>query len=237
LREALRLRARWLHELTARIAMELGRRLTARGLLDDPAAVTGLRLDELAGAVTGTWTPAGQRLAGRPASPGADVPLPAAFQLSADGEVVPARLGGSRRESADPGSVTGVPAGGGIGAGTVHHGENPGTGAVLVVDTLSPQLAASLPGLAGLVSTTGSPLSHLAILARELGVPTVVGVADARQALPAGAHVVVDGNSGRVDIVPDSPRSLGAGLPEAVRERPVAGPRSQDGSTSERSTP
>lgn len=40
-----------------------------------------------------------------------------------------------------------------------------------------PDLAAWLPRLRGLVAETGSPLSHLAVLARELNVPTVVAVA------------------------------------------------------------
>ena len=49
---------------------------------------------------------------------------------------------------------------------------------VLVVSTLDPRLAGVLDQLAGLVSETGGALSHLAILAREQGVPTVVGVPD-----------------------------------------------------------
>jgi pyruvate,water dikinase len=74
----------------------------------------------------------------------------------------------------------------------------PAPGAVLVVRTLDPRLAPLLPGLRGLVSETGSVLSHLAILARELGVPTVVGVPDAVARFAPGATVVVDGSSGEV---------------------------------------
>jgi pyruvate,water dikinase len=74
-------------------------------------------------------------------------------------------------------------------------------GGVLVVETLSPDLAAVLDGLAGLVSETGSMLSHLAILAREFRVPTVVGVANARQRFPEGTRVVVDGATGEVSLV------------------------------------
>ena len=43
-------------------------------------------------------------------------------------------------------------------------------------------------------------LSHLAILAREAGVPTVVGYVNARQQLPEGTEVVVDGATGRVTL-------------------------------------
>jgi phosphohistidine swiveling domain-containing protein len=146
--------------------------------------------------------------------------LPAVVRLSADGRAIPARLDRGRRDDSHANGVHGLPAGGGVGAGAVYHGDTPEIGAVLVVDALEPRLAVLLPGLAGLVSATGSPLSHLAVLARELGVPTVVGVPDARHALPAGTHVVVDGNLGRVDVVPDSPVGLAADLPEPVREYP-----------------
>ncbi len=67
---------------------------------------------------------------------------------------------------------------------------------MLVVRTLDPGLAAVLPGLAGLVAETGSVLSHLAILAREYGVPTVVGLANATERFSTGAWVVVDGTHG-----------------------------------------
>ncbi len=69
---------------------------------------------------------------------------------------------------------------------------------VLVVDTLDPRLAAALPDVAGLVSETGSALSHLAILAREMHVPAVVGVTDARARFPSGTALLVDGSTGEV---------------------------------------
>ena len=78
--------------------------------------------------------------------------------------------------------------------------ERPPPGAVLVVRTLDPGYASVLPGLGGLVAETGSVLSHLAILAREFGVPTVVGVAGAVERFPAGSIVTVDGATGAVEI-------------------------------------
>ncbi|HJV08819.1 MAG TPA: PEP-utilizing enzyme, partial [Acidimicrobiales bacterium] len=95
-------------------------------------------------------------------------------------------------------------AGGGRGSGVVHSGDGPPEpGAVLVVRTLDPNLAPMLPRLGGLVSETGSFLSHLAILAREFGVPTAVGVEDALSRFPAGATVVVDGTTGDVSLLDD----------------------------------
>ena len=143
-RESLRLRARWVQELTARAALALGGVLVDRGVLDRATAVVDLRLDELASLVE-----SGGSLAvdlRRAAEPGP--PLPASFRLTVDGTVVPVdtvRGDGGRG------------AGGGRGTGPVHVGtdEPPSPGDVLVVRTLDPALASLLPGLGGLVAETG----------------------------------------------------------------------------------
>ncbi|WP_324277682.1 PEP-utilizing enzyme [Blastococcus brunescens] len=70
---------------------------------------------------------------------------------------------------------------------------------MLVVRTLDPSLAPVLPRLAGLVAETGSVLAHLAILARESGVPTVVGFAGAMDAFAEGTVLRVDGATGAVE--------------------------------------
>jgi pyruvate,water dikinase len=80
----------------------------------------------------------------------------------------------------------------------------PSPGDVLVVRTLDPGLAGLLPSLAGLVAETGSVLSHLAILAREYGVPAVVGLTGAPERFADGTWVVVDGTTGEVTPVDDS---------------------------------
>jgi pyruvate,water dikinase len=80
----------------------------------------------------------------------------------------------------------------------------PVAGDVLVVRTLDPGLASVLPTLGGLVAETGSVLSHLAILAREYGVPTVVGLAGASDRFADGAWVLVDGSTGEVSACDDT---------------------------------
>ena len=55
-----------------------------------------------------------------------------------------------------------------------------------------------IPQLSGLVAETGSPLSHLAMLAREFGVPTVVGKVGAVGVMHDGDVVEVDGSTGEV---------------------------------------
>lgn len=56
--------------------------------------------------------------------------------------------------------------------------------------------------LAGLIAATGSVNSHVAILARALGVPAVMGVADLKVAQLEGRELIVDGYSGRVYAQP-----------------------------------
>jgi pyruvate,water dikinase len=185
-REALRLRVRWVHELTRAVVRELGRRLEERAVLVD-VDVTALSRAELLAALDGV------PFVGRP--PRTTVaPLPPAFRLSADGAVV--------ADAADATSG-GVGAGGGRGTGRVAF-HDPAVGDVLVVRTLDPALAPLLPTLAGIVAETGSPLSHLAILAREHGVPVVVGHRTIREAVAAGDVVVVDGRTGDVEVLDPS---------------------------------
>ena len=194
LREALRLRARWIQELMARAAWTIGRRLGADGRFADASDVRLLTLDELRGIARGALLPAD--LADRRARTQSSrtTVLPNAFRLRSDGSVVAVVR--------SAGGPAGLGAGGGRGAGPVSHGPGmPPDGSVLVVATLDPGLAAALPRLAGLVAETGSPLSHLAILAREFGVPTVVGVTGARERFAEGVTVVVDGTTGEVERV------------------------------------
>lgn len=188
LREALRLRVRWLHELTARAAWQLGIRLHGLDLLGDPAVVRLLRLDELVSLVQCGITPGD--LDGREEPAGTTVP--STFRLSPEG--IPVAVPGEARSAG-----AGRSASGGRATGVVHGGPSlPEAGAVLVVQSLDPRLAPLLPRLGALVAETGSPLSHLAILAREIGLPVVVGVPGAVERFTAGAVVEVDGDAGTV---------------------------------------
>lgn len=196
LRELLRLRARFVQELTAKAAWEVGERLAHRGVIADAQAVRWLTGAELESMLV-SGSPAPQDLGARQASQPAP-PLPAVFRLTPAGDAV----------AVDAEAGDGHGAGGGRGTGVVAHVGDavPAPGCVLVVRNLDPGLAAFLPGLGGLVAETGSVLSHLAILAREFGIPTVVGVHDAVDRFPAGATVVVDGSTGEVSVAEGTQR-------------------------------
>ena len=102
----------------------------------------------------------------------------------------------------------------------MHRGDDPPVGSVLVVTHLDPRLATVIPRLAGLVAETGSPLSHLAILAREHGVPTVVGHAGATERYHDGDRIEVDGTAGTVRAV-ESPDDGGGATVITLPRRPV----------------
>jgi rifampicin phosphotransferase len=191
LREALRLRVRWLQELSGRAAWELGVRMTAAGELPEPELIRHMTLVHVEAVATKRAVVVPALVSSHDHDFGA--PLPAWFQLSDLGRPIRAQ---SAREV---GGGTG--AGGGSGRGPVTYDSvDPPTGSVLVTTTLSPGLGPLLPRLKGIVSETGSVLSHLAILAREARVPTVVGYAGATDDLTEGAIVHVDGDAGRVTI-------------------------------------
>jgi phosphotransferase system enzyme I (PtsP) len=71
---------------------------------------------------------------------------------------------------------------------------------ILVSEELTPSMLGEIPTdkLRGLVSVQGSSNSHVAILARAMGIPTVMGVVDVPYAQLDGLELVVDGYRGRV---------------------------------------
>ncbi|HEX6390107.1 MAG TPA: PEP-utilizing enzyme [Solirubrobacteraceae bacterium] len=74
-------------------------------------------------------------------------------------------------------------------------------GEILVCHTTDPGGAALMQLSAALVIDVGGPLSHGAIIARELGVPCVIGTRDGTARLRSGDRVSVDGTAGRVLIL------------------------------------
>jgi pyruvate, water dikinase len=71
-------------------------------------------------------------------------------------------------------------------------------GDVLVTRVAGPALSQVLPRVAGVVAELGGSTSHLASLARERGIPMVLGVLDATSRIPDGSQVAVDGVAGVV---------------------------------------
>jgi rifampicin phosphotransferase len=104
-------------------------------------------------------------------------------------------------------SLSGFGAGSGVGVGTVRVLSTPSDrfepGEILVARATDIGWTPLFPLAAGIVTELGGTLSHAAIVAREYGVPTVVGVAHATKALVTGMRVRVHGNSGNIEILSD----------------------------------
>ena len=76
---------------------------------------------------------------------------------------------------------------------------------VVVSDDITPAdiILLSQQAVAAFVTESGGPLSHSAILARSLGIPSVAGLRDARRLLRDGELIIVDGEAGHVLADPD----------------------------------
>jgi phosphotransferase system enzyme I (PtsP) len=76
--------------------------------------------------------------------------------------------------------------------------------AILVGDEISVAMLGEVPRdkLKGLVSVRGSSTSHVAIVARAMGIPTVLGMVDLPLPRLSGAQVVLDGHRGRLFVRP-----------------------------------
>jgi len=102
-------------------------------------------------------------------------------------------------------TVTGFPGASGVVEGTVRviehveDGEALRAGEVLVTTVTNVGWTPLFPRAAAVVTDIGAPLSHAAIVARELGIPAVVGCGNATMRLRTGDRVRVDGGRGVVE--------------------------------------
>ena len=115
-------------------------------------------------------------------------------------------FGGPPQEADAPGELKGTAGSRGIATGparvarTLEEATAVLPGEVLVAVTTMPPWTPLFGIAAAVVTETGGPLSHCAIVAREYGIPAVVGAHDATRAIATGQLVTVDGGRGVVTI-------------------------------------
>ena len=133
---------------------------------------------------------------------------PDTFELGEGESFVPGGLGGEPADSmACPARLGGVSASGGEACGPasvltdVRDAHRLARGQILVTRQTDPGWAPALVMAAGLVMERGGILSHGAVLAREFGIPAVVGVAGATRRIRSGSQIRVEGDSGCVEIL------------------------------------
>ena len=188
-------------------ALELGRRLVEIGTLARPDDVFYLNSAELQAAIDNGALPelkgqaAAQRnlraLRFRMAPPSAIPPLkkdsdPYASLRNNDGEQ---RV--LRGFAVSPGTVTGVASV----IMTPDDFEKMKPDSILVCPLTTPAWTQLFPHAIGLVTDIGSILAHGSIVAREYGIPAVLGVGDATQRIKTGQKVAVDGDRGLVTLL------------------------------------
>ncbi len=213
LRERARLKQALLYSRLRRVALAIGDDLCAEGRLDRRDDVFMLTIDELDALLSGsTMFPDVVNLVEMRrrahARLGAMRP-PDTFTL-AEGAYLD---GGETRATPDNGGVpalTGTSAcGGRITArarvlADVTEAHRLRAGDILVTRQTDPGWGPVFPLIAGLVMERGGMLSHGAIIAREFGIPSIVGVADATQLIPSGAVICLDGDRGSVRVIQES---------------------------------
>ncbi|MEV4563734.1 PEP/pyruvate-binding domain-containing protein [Nonomuraea sp. NPDC049419] len=107
--------------------------------------------------------------------------------------------------TADPGALTGTPASPGTVTGTARvvldpHGAHLEPGEILVCPSTDPGWTPLFLTAGGLVMEMGGAMSHGAVVAREYGIPAVVGVPDATHRVGSGQEITVNGAAGTVTL-------------------------------------
>ncbi|MEV0074880.1 rifamycin-inactivating phosphotransferase [Nocardia neocaledoniensis] len=177
-------------------------RLVAAGVLDDPEDIYYLRFDELAEVVRTRRVRPGL-LDERKDEFRSYQSLTAPRVLTSDGEAL---SGAYRREDLPAGALPGMA----VSAGTVEGRARVLTdigqadlvpGDILVTAYTDPSWTPLFVAIAGLVTEVGGVMTHGAVIAREYGLPAVVGVEHATALIRDGQRIRVHGTEGYVEIL------------------------------------
>lgn len=182
------------HELR-RTVRERGRRLADAGILDDPSDVMYLLLDEV-----------------RVLPPSADTLV--ARRREERARLADRRPPGflsvgwtpSEDDRSDVSELQGLAASPGVVRGRVRVLRDAGglqAGEILVTEVTDIGWTALFASAAAVVTDLGGAMSHAAVVAREFGLPAVVGTQDATRVLRDGMLVEVDGGAGVVRVLPE----------------------------------
>lgn len=213
----------WASGLMRRAALAAGRRLAARGRIHEAVHFIDAGIDEMEALVTGAGGPDAEELEERatfrashsskevPLTMGEPPPAPdlsglppaAARMMRATGIALGA-LFGSSEAAHEKHMLRGLAASRGIYEGPARRVSHPSEfdrivrGDVLVTESTTEAFNILLPLLGAIVTDSGGLLSHSAIVAREYGIPGVVGTREATTRIADGDRVRVDGDAGEV---------------------------------------
>ena len=190
------------------LALRVGRRLVREGSIGDPADVLYLHRDEVTELLR---TPAdrGAIVAERRAEQARQRTLKAPSKLGREEPDfgVTSRFDVPREQAGDAEVLKGTGASAGVvrGPARVALGsedfERIQRGDIIVCPSSNPSWVPVFAIAGGLVTNTGGVLAHAAVVAREFGLPAVVGVAGATQRIADGQTVEIDGTAGTVRLL------------------------------------
>jgi pyruvate,water dikinase len=217
----------WASGIMRRAALAAGRRLAAKGRLQDPEHFVDASFEEMRSLAAGGDGPSAEELAqrhatrtsltakdappvlGDPPTPPPDpsgLPPAAGRVMRAMGIVIGEMFGSSEEEHEER-LVRGLAASPGVYDGPARRVAGPAEfdrieqGDVLVTESTTEAFNILLPLLGGIVTDSGGLLSHAAIVAREYGIPGVVGTREATGLIPDGTRVRVNGDAGEVAVL------------------------------------
>lgn len=199
------------------VVMEIGRRLAPAGAFDVAGDVMYLTLDELRAAIANPAADCRKVIADRKAEIAhySGIPAPAVIGTLPPGPPPNDPFGraiaklfgmGPHRES-EAGTVAGSPGSPGVVRGTVRiisgldEADRLQPGDILVSATTTPPWTPLFAIAGAVVTDTGGILSHCAVVAREYGIPAVVGTVTGTAVLKDGQQVEVDGAAGTVRVL------------------------------------
>jgi pyruvate,water dikinase len=217
----------WASGLMRRAVLAGGHRLAAKGRIYEPKHFVDAGFEEMCALLAGADGPSAGELADRaeyrashrakeappvlgpPAPPGPDLSKlpPVAARMMRAVDIALASLFGSSEAPHDKHTLRGLAASRGVYEGPARRISSPAEfdriirGDVLVTESTTEAFNILLPLLGAIVTDRGGLLSHSAIVAREYGIPGVVGTREATERIGDGARVRVDGNAGEVTVL------------------------------------
>jgi pyruvate,water dikinase len=217
----------WASGLMRRAALAAGRRLAERGTIAEPVHLVDANIDEMCALVSGSGGPSADELAARakyrathdqhdappflgdPPQPPPDpsgLPPGIGRIMRATGIALDSLFGSSDAEH-EHDMLRGLAASPGVYEGPARLIAGPSEfgriqqGDVLLTPATTEAFNILLPLLGAIVTDNGGLLSHSAIVAREYGIPGVVGTREATSRIADGTRVRVDGAAGEVTVL------------------------------------
>jgi len=217
----------WASGIMRRAVLAGGRRLAAAGRIHEPLHLVDAGFDEMCALLSGSDGPSADELAARaafrashsakdaPATLGTPPPPPPDLSTlpPAEGRLMRATgialgaLFGSSDAAHEEHMLRGLAASRGVYEGPARLVSGPADfdrivkGDVLVTVSTTEAFNILLPLLGAIVTDSGGLLSHSAIVAREYGIPGVVGTREGTERIADGTRVRVDGDAGEVTVL------------------------------------